>query len=121
VIRGFRDLVVWQRAIELFEEVVTDAESFPKTEVGKIITNQILRSIGSISANIAEGYGRRKGREYEHYLYVARGSCSESIDWFEKLKRLNYISPETFRQRESICLEIIAMLSKMINTLEGGS
>jgi four helix bundle protein len=92
--------VVWQRAIELFEKVVTDAESFPKTEVGKIITNQILRSIGSISANIAEGYGRRKGREYEHYLYVARGSCSESIDWFEKLKKIKlYFARDLWAER----------------------
>ncbi|MBW7898234.1 hypothetical protein B188_21110 [Candidatus Brocadiaceae bacterium B188] len=88
----FRDLIVWQKAMGLFEDVVKDAEKFPNTEVSRIISNQVLRSVSSVSANIAEGYGRRKGKEYEQYLYISRGSANESIDWYEKLKRLNYIS-----------------------------
>ncbi len=68
--KDFRELKVWQMGMELFEEVVKDVESFPHIEVGKIIANQILRSVSSITANIAEGYGRRKGKEFEHYLYI---------------------------------------------------
>ena len=116
--KDFRDLVVWQKAMRLFEDVVKDAEKFPNTEVARIISNQVLRSVSSVSANIAEGYGRRKGKEYEHYLYISRGSANESIDWYEKLKRLNYISEEAFAQREAICVEIRAMLTSMINKLE---
>ncbi len=116
--KDFRDLIVWQKAMGLFEDVVKDVEKFPSSEVTRIISNQVLRSVSSISANIAEGYGRRKGKEYEHYLYISRGSTNESIDWYEKLKRLNYISEETFAQREAICEEIRAMLTSMINKLE---
>ena len=83
-----------------------------------MIEDQVLRSVGSISANIAEGYGRRKGKEYTHYLYISRGSTNETIDWYKKLKRLAYISAEVFVEREAICLELRAMLSKMIDTLE---
>jgi len=115
--RDFRDLQVWKKAIELFEEVVKDVESFPNTEVARIIANQVLRSVSSISANIAEGYGRRHGKEYEHYLYVARGSANESIDWYEKLKRLGYITEDKFLLREKSCDEIRAMLTGMLNKL----
>lgn len=86
--KDFRELKVWQRGMELFEGVVRDVESFPKTEAAKIIANQIIRSVSSITANIAEGYGRRKGKEFGHYLYISRGSANESIDWYEKLRRL---------------------------------
>jgi four helix bundle protein len=64
----------------LFEDVVEDVEQFPRTEVGRIIASQIMRSMSSITANIAEGYGRRKGKGFEHYLYISRGSTNETID-----------------------------------------
>jgi four helix bundle protein len=115
--RDFRDLQVWNKAMDLFEDVVKDAESFPNTEVARIVTNQVLRSISSISANIAEGFGRRRGKEYEHYLYIARGSANESIDWYEKLKRLGYITEDKFQLREKACDEIRAMLTGMLNKL----
>lgn len=63
--------------MELFEEVVKDVESFPKTEVTKIIAYRVLRGVSSVKANIAEGYGRRKGKEFEHYLYISSGSAEE--------------------------------------------
>ncbi|MGQ3684145.1 MAG: four helix bundle protein [Candidatus Loosdrechtia sp.] len=116
--KDFRDLIVWQKAMGLFDGVVKDVEDFPGTEVARIISNQVLRSISSISANIAEGFGRRRGKEYEHYLYISRGSANESIDWYEKLKRLNYISANTFAQRVSVGEEIRAMLTTMINKQE---
>jgi four helix bundle protein len=101
--KDFRALKVWQKGMELFEEVVKDVDAFPKTEVAKIISNQIIRSVSSITANIAEGYGRRKGKEFEHYLYISRGSANETIDWYEKLKRLGYIDNAIFENREQLC------------------
>ncbi len=116
--KDFRELKVWQMGMELFEDVVKDIETFPKTEVAKIIANQIIRSVSSITANIAEGYGRRKGKEFEHYLYISRGSTNETIDWYEKLKKLKYIDNEIFENREQRCQQIRAMLSKMIGSIE---
>jgi len=112
--KDFRELKVWHMGMELFEEVVRDSESFPKTEVGKIIINQVLRSVSSITANIAEGYGRRKGKEFAHYLYISRGSANETIDWYEKIRRLGYIDEDVFKRRDKTCQELRAMLSKMI-------
>lgn len=51
-VRDFRELQVWKKAVELFEDAVKDIERFPKTEAARIISNQALRSISSISANI---------------------------------------------------------------------
>ena len=68
--KDFRELKVWQMGMLLFEDVVKDIVQFPKTEVGRIISNQIIRSVSSVTANIAEGYGRRKGKEFEHYLLI---------------------------------------------------
>lgn len=115
--KDFRELKVWIMAMELFLEVVKDVAAFPKTEVAKIIANQVLRSVSSITANIAEGYGCRKGKEFQHYLYIARGSTNETIDWYEKLKRLGYIDDSIFGKREGVCQELRAMLSKMIETV----
>ncbi|MBI5185795.1 MAG: four helix bundle protein [Nitrospinae bacterium] len=113
--KDFRDLIVWQKAVLLFEQCVADTKNFPKTEAARVIINQILRSVGSTSANIAEGFGRRKGKEYEHYLYIARGSINESLDWYEKLKRLKYIDEASFSERQGTCNEIRAMLTAMID------
>jgi four helix bundle protein len=115
--KDFRELKVWQMAMELFMEVVRDVELFPKTEIARIIANQILRSASSITANIAEGYGRRKGKEFKYYLYIVRGSTNETIDWYEKLKRLGYVGEEVFEKREGMCQELRAMLTKMIDVV----
>jgi four helix bundle protein len=116
--RDFRELLVWQKAIGLFEQVLRDVEGFPNTRAARVIEDQLIRCVASISANIAEGYGRRKGKEYEHYLYIARGSVNEAIDWYEKLLRAKYLTEEVFLEREKVCIELRAMLSKMISTLE---
>jgi len=63
-IRDFTELIVWQKAHQLFLNVVKNIENFPKTEVSKIVANQLIKAVGSISANIAEGFGRRQGKEY---------------------------------------------------------
>jgi four helix bundle protein len=65
-IKSFEDLIVWQKAHRLFLEVARDIEVFPNGRTANVIANQLLRSAGSISANIAEGFGRRMGKEYLH-------------------------------------------------------
>jgi len=83
-IHDFRELIVWQKAHQLFLDIVRDIESYPITQTSRIIIDQLLRSCGSISANIAEGFGRRKGREYVHYLIIARGVYSGDTELVDK-------------------------------------
>jgi len=70
---SFEDLIVWQKAHQFFLDVVRDADAFNRSMAARVIANQVLRSASSISSNIAEGFGRRTGKEYTHYLIVARG------------------------------------------------
>ncbi len=111
------ELVVWQKAHQLFLLLVHDVEAFPKTRAAGIVADQLLRAVGSISANIAEGFGRRTGAEYVHYLIVARGSTTESANWFLKCRDLDYLPQQVAVEREAECQEILKMLNAMIGTL----
>lgn len=116
-VQTFKDLVVWQKAHQLFLQIVQDAEGFPKTRAASIVADQLLRAVGSISANIAEGFGRRTGAEYMHYLLVARGSTTESENWVVKCRDLGYIPERVCHDREDLCQEILKMLNVMIGAL----
>ncbi len=113
----FKELRVYQLSLKCFIQTVSDMKKLYRNDVSRIISNQVLRSVSSISANIAEGYGRKKGKEYIHFLYIARGSTTESIDWYEKIKLLNYIHIEDYNQQIDNFEHIRAMLTKMINKL----
>jgi four helix bundle protein len=113
-IRDFRDLIVWQRSHQLFLDIMRDTETFPNSQASRIVIDQVLRSSGSISANIAEGFGRKKGKEYLHYLIIARGSTTETFNWLIKCLDIGWLSKEVFRDREGVIEEIMKMLNKMI-------
>ncbi len=82
---------------------------------GRVIANQVLRSASSISANIAEGFGRRTGKEYTHYLIVARGSTTETLDWYIKCRDLHLIDAAVFVTRRAALEEILKMLNRMVS------
>ena len=77
-IHSHRDLIVWQKAMDLVVRVYRESESFPKTELYGL-TSQVRRAAVSVPANIAEGQGRRLVGEYVHFLGNARGSLLELI------------------------------------------
>ncbi|MGH9930460.1 MAG: four helix bundle protein [Pyrinomonadaceae bacterium] len=75
-IKSHRDLIVWQKSMDLVVSVYRATESFPKAEVYGL-TSQIRRAVTSIPANIAEGQGRRLTKEFLYFLANARGSLWE--------------------------------------------
>jgi four helix bundle protein len=75
-IKSYRDLKVWQEAMNLAEYCYKLTRAFPKEELYGM-TSQIRRSAASVAANIAEGYGRRTRGEYIQFLYIAQGSLKE--------------------------------------------
>jgi four helix bundle protein len=77
-VRGYRDLLVWEKSHKLANRIFDLVEEFPKTKGAEVIIKQVLRSSTSIPANIAEGYGGRKGNEFVSYLYQARRSIPET-------------------------------------------
>ncbi|OGU58333.1 MAG: hypothetical protein A2X64_09955 [Ignavibacteria bacterium GWF2_33_9] len=110
------ELRFYKKAKELWELCWIDTEILSKDFRGKEIVKQLIRSIGSISANIEEGYGRGLGKEYPHFLRIARGSALESNGWYQKSKFL--ISQDIIAQRCEILDGIIAMITKSIETIE---
>jgi len=114
-IRSFEDLIVWQKAHGFFLDVVQDVELFTNGMAARVIANQVLRSAGSISANIAEGFGRRSGKEYTHYLIVARGSTTETVNWYLKCRDLRLVGTTVFATRSTVLEEILKMLNRMIS------
>jgi four helix bundle protein len=75
-IRSFRDLVAWQKAMDLCQEVYRVTQSYPADE-RFALTAQTRRAAVSVPSNIAEGYGRGQKRDYVRFLRMARGSLFE--------------------------------------------
>jgi four helix bundle protein len=74
-----------------------------------------LRSASSISANIAKGFGRRTGKEYTHYLIVARGSTTETLDGYLKCRDVRLLDSAVFTSRRAMLEEILKMLNRMVS------
>ncbi len=87
---SYRDLVVWQRALDLGVTVYGLTRGWPKSEAFGL-TSQVRRAAVSVAANIAEGYGRATGREFAQFLSVARGSLLEVETLIELGLRVGYV------------------------------
>ena len=76
-VRSHRDLLVWQKAMDLVDRVYDLTEVFPVRE-GFGLTSQITRAVVSVPANIAEGQARSTSRDFANFLAIARGSLMET-------------------------------------------
>lgn len=72
----YRDLIVWQKSMELVRAVYALTKQLPKEEIFAL-SNQLRRAVVSIPSNIAEGYGRNSKQDYLRFLNIARGSKYE--------------------------------------------
>jgi len=113
--RPHEDLIVWQQAMSLVEQVYACSANFPDNERYGL-TAQSRRAAISIPSNIAEGAARRSTPEYMRFLSIARGSLSELDTQLQIAERLGYgaIAPDT---RTSIN-EVFAMLTGLMNSLQ---
>ena len=75
-VRSYRDLLVWQKGMDVAAEVYRLSRAWPKEEVYGL-TSQARRAAAAIPANIAEGYGRQSTASYGQFLKIARGSLKE--------------------------------------------
>lgn len=92
-VTSFRDLVAWQRAMDLVEEVYRVTACFPRSEQFAL-TNQLRRAVVSVPSNIAEGQGRGEGPDFLRFLRVARGSLQEVLTQLLVAERLGYIDSQ---------------------------
>jgi four helix bundle protein len=108
-IRSFRDLVVWQKSIQMAVAVYRLTEGFPREEIYGL-TSQMLRAAVSISSNIAEGHGRLSSREYRQLLGIARGSNFELQTQIEIARALGKGDSRLLTEAESLSHEVGKMI-----------
>jgi len=111
-IRNYRDLVVWQRAMDLVEMIYRLSRSFPKDEIYGLVA-QLRKAAVSVPANIAEGRGRHTTKEFLHFLSIASGSLVEMETHVLIAERLNYVE----HQAASEAIELAAEVGRLANGL----
>ncbi|NQV88109.1 MAG: four helix bundle protein [Parcubacteria group bacterium] len=114
ITRGYKDLIVWKKSIELVVFLYELTNKLPKAETYGIIS-QMQRSAVSIPSNIAEGSRRKSKKDFEHFLTMAFGSGSELETQIEIIKRLPFGSNLNYSKIDIILDEVMRMLNKMIN------
>lgn len=114
--RGYMGLIVWQKALDLFTLVWRIA--YVESRIDFKLRAQIVDSAQSVSANIAEGYGRRSVREYIQFLYVALGSAGETMTRAIGLNRAQQLSDERLREFDLLHYEVENRLLRLIEKLE---
>lgn len=116
-IRSYRDLVVWQEAMNLAETAYRVTASFPKEEAYGL-TTQLRRSAASVPANIAEGYGRDSSGAYVQHLRVAQGSLKEYETHLLLAERVGLVEREILEPLLSKAELIGKMLRSLIRSIE---
>jgi four helix bundle protein len=115
VVRTYRDLLVWQRAMELTDAVYALTKSMPADERFGL-TLQLRRAAVSIASNIAEGHARQSRTDYLRFLRIARGSIAEVETQIEISLRQHLV--QDARQPLAIARELAIMLQSLIRKLE---
>ncbi|MEI8061603.1 MAG: four helix bundle protein [Candidatus Berkelbacteria bacterium] len=115
-INSCKDLIVWQKAMELVVLIYSLSETFPKTEL-YCLTPQMRRCAISIPSNIAEGCRRRTRKDYRQFLVIAFGSGAELETQIEIAKRLSYSKAINYTEIDKLLDEIMRMLNKLISRL----
>ncbi|BAZ33241.1 S23 ribosomal protein [Cylindrospermum sp. NIES-4074] len=116
-IHSYRDLRVWQEAMNLAEFCYRVTKDFPKTETYGMIS-QIRRAVVSIPANIAEGYGRRTRGEYMQFLYIAQGSLKELETHLLLSIRVELATSQIIHPILNQCESVGRLLGALIRSLE---
>jgi len=111
-----RDLIVWQRAIELTVGIYTLTRSFPKDELYGL-TSQMRRASVSVASNIAEGRGRLNPAEFRQFLGIAQGSIFELKTQLVVARQLEMGEGKALDKAESLSEEVSKMLGSFIDKL----
>src|SRR5271157_3212574 len=105
----------YQKALELFDQVVEDMSQFLVDRKLERLVSQQLASADSVGSNIEEGYGRESTVEYRRFLIIARGSLRETQGRYRRLR--HWIPLEIVEQRVALAEEINRILTATINRL----
>lgn len=113
---GYQQLVVWQKAIDLTEEIYKIVKCLPSSEL-YALSDQMRRAVVSIPSNIAEGQSRRSTKEFIQFLMIARGSVSELETQLVICMRLKFLTAEQIDYSMKLCSEIGKMINSIVEKL----
>ena len=116
-VRSYRDLVVWQKAMDTAVAVYDLTKAYPKDEQFGL-TSQSRRAASSVAANIAEGYGRSSKQAYINFLRIAQGSLKELETHLILATRVGIAKPDAAGDLVNQCDELGRMLRALILKLE---
>ena len=116
MVESYRDLKVWQRAIQMTLAIYRVTTGFPKEEMFGL-TSQLRRAAVSVPSNIAEGYGRGTKGEYKQFLAMARGSNLEVQTQLFLATELSYGNPALLKETDDPSNEVSKMLNSLLTKL----
>ena len=114
--RDYRDLTVWQKAMDLVEAIYQRTASFPGHEMFGLC-GQLRRTAVSVPSNVAEGQGRRSPREFHKFLAIAHGSLCEVQTQILIAERLKYLRSDAAQQLTASCAEVGRLLNGLMRSL----
>ena len=112
--RGYMKLDAWQRGLDLFTQAFQMSDRLSDFK----LKSQFRDAAQSVSANIAEGYGRRSLPEYIQYLYITKGSLAETLTRAIGLQAVKIISAADFESFDQLHYEVENKLVRLIESLE---
>jgi four helix bundle protein len=113
---SYRDLIAWQKAMDMVEGVYRATRSWPRDEIYGL-TSQVRRAAVSVPANVAEGKGRIGSAEFAHHLSMAHGSLCEMETHLQLGHRLGYLTEVELGQLLSQAQEVGRLLQGLIRSL----
>lgn len=116
-IKSYRDLLVWQQAMDLAVRCYAVTGGFPRDELFGL-TSQIRRAASSIAANIAEGHGRESAATFVQFLRIAQGSLKEAETHLILAGRLGLVATEELDALLDSCDGLGRMLRSLIRSLQ---
>ena len=116
-VKSYKDLLIWQKGIDLVVEVYKAVKTFPREELFAL-SDQIRRSSVSVPSNIAEGQARQHTAEFRQFLHVSLGSLAELDTQTIIANKLGYLSEEALSSISNGITELRKMISSLISKLK---
>lgn len=116
-LKSYKELIIWQKSIQLVKEIFILTNMFPKSELYGIIS-QMRRAAIAIPSNIAEGYGRKSTKEYTQFYSIAYGSALELETQVIIAKELRLADLENFKNVDLLLEEVLKMLNVMTSRMK---
>lgn len=120
IINSYKDLIVWQKSMQLALETYKLTEKLPREEVYGL-TSQMRRCAVSIPSNIAEGRRRASRKELERFFTIAYGSGAELETQIELLKQLPFGNKLSYNNVDGLLSEVMRMINKMLSGLRNSA